>query len=236
MVTSPYRIMIVDNSKILRQGLRVVLEGSEDFRVVADTDRSAAIATAIDLKPHVVVADLWLPHVEDGFTMLSQLREKARDTRVIALMELNGYGDLVYQAIESGADGCLFKSSTDVAEIVEGIRQVARGRGFLSSGALQSLRDTIVKRKDSVADSTVVKSNGLSSREYDVLNLVVQGYTNFRIANELVISESTVNSHLHNILKKLKLTNRVQAAAFALGLRADQLSTSVNRQDERTGS
>jgi two-component system response regulator NreC len=226
--------MIVDNSKIVRQGLRVVLEGSEDFRVVADTDRSAAIATAIDLKPNVVVADLWLPHVEDGFTMLSQLREEARDTRVIALTELNNYGDLVYQAIESGAAGCLFKSSTDFAEFVKGIRQVARGRVFLSSCALQSLRDTIVKRKDSVADSTAVKSNELSPREYDVLNLVGQGYTDRRIANELVISESTVHSHLHNILNKLKLRNRVQAAAFALGLRADQHSTSVNGHVERT--
>ena len=111
----------------------------------------------------------------------------------------------------------MLKSTGDIAEVEEAIRQVAQGQLFLSPTALRSLVDTVASRTDGPANQNHTASvDELSPREEEVLELVALGHTNREIADRLVISESTVRSHLHNILDKLQLTNRVQAAAFAI--------------------
>ena len=214
---SPYRILVVDKQKILRQGIRLLLDRSHEFEVVGDTDGTKAVALAVMLKPAIVLIDLRLPLFEDGLRILAELAESVPDVRVIVLTVTGDDGNAVYHAVRNGAVGCVLKSTGDIAEVEEAIRQVAQGQLFLSPTALRSLVDTVASRTDGPANQNHTASvDELSPREEEVLELVALGHTNREIADRLVISESTVRSHLHNILDKLQLTNRVQAAAFAI--------------------
>jgi DNA-binding NarL/FixJ family response regulator len=213
----PYRILIVDDHRILRQGVRLLLERSTDFHVVGDTDGNRIFPSAVELKPDVVLIDLRLPRFEDGLNAIEQLKANLPDVRIIALTVPGDDGDAVYRAVRHGAVGCVLKNTSDLSDVEEAIRQVAQGRPYLSGTALRSLVDTIVGLTDNPAPSGgSTKGDELSPREEAVLELVALGHTNREIAEKLVISESTVRSHLHNILDKLQLSNRVQAAAFAL--------------------
>jgi two-component system, NarL family, nitrate/nitrite response regulator NarL len=217
LLPSPYRVLLVDKQKIFRQGIRVLLERSDEFEVIGDTDGTKAVALAVNLRPAIVLVDLHLPQFEDGLRILAELMESVPDVRVIVLTVAGDDGDAVYHALRNGAVGCVLKSTGDIAEVEAAIRQVAHGQLFLSTTALQSLVDTIADRTDGPANQNhTARVDELSPREEDVLELVALGHTNREIADRLVISESTVRSHLHNILDKLQLTNRVQAAAFAL--------------------
>jgi two-component system response regulator NreC len=233
MASPAYRILIVDNHRIGRQGLRLLLEKCPDFQIVGDTDDSKAVATAIDLKPNVILIDLRLPRFEDTLRIMAVLRVSVPETRIIVLTVQGDEVDLVYHAIRNGAVGCILKSSSDIAEVEAAIRQVAEGQLYLSTTALERLIDTIASRADvSLDQSKGAKPNDLSSREDAVLELVALGYTNRQIADQLVIAESTVRSHLHNILEKLQLTNRVQAAAYAIQSRPIGRSLEAVRQSE----
>jgi len=214
---SPYRILVVDKQKILRQGIRLLLERSDEFEVIGDSDGTRAVALAVTLRPAIVLIDLRLPLFEDGLRILAELAESVPDVRVIVLTVTGDDGNAVYHAVRNGAVGCVLKSTGDIAEVEEAIRQVAQGQLFLSPTALRSLVDTVASRTDGPANQNHTASvDELSPREEEVLELVALGHTNREIADRLVISESTVRSHLHNILDKLQLTNRVQAAAFAI--------------------
>ncbi len=216
----PYRILLVDKQKILRQGIRLLLERSDEFEVVGDTDGTKAVALAVDLRPSIVVIDLRLPLFEDGLRILVELVESVPGVRVIVLTVAGNDGNAVYHAVRNGAVGCVLKGTGDIAEVEEAIRQVAQGQLFLSTTALRSLIETVASRTDGPANQNhSARVDDLTPREEQVLELVAVGHTNREIADRLAISESTVRSHLHNILDKLQLTNRVQAAAFALRLR-----------------
>jgi two-component system nitrate/nitrite response regulator NarL len=214
---SPYRILLVDKQKILRQGIRLLLKRSDEFEVVGDTDGTRAVALAVTLRPAIVLIDLRLPLFEDGLKILAELVESVPDVRAIVLTAAGEDGNTVYHAVCNGAVGFVLKNTGDIAEVEEAIRQVAQGHLYLSSTALQSLVDTVASRADDRGNQNhTVTRDELTPREEEVLELVALGHTNREIADRLVISDSTVRSHLHNILDKLQLTNRVQAAAFAL--------------------
>ena len=214
---SPYRILLVDKQKILRQGIRLLLERSDEFEVIGDSDGTRAVALAVTLRPAIVLIDLRLPLFEDGLRILAELAESVPDVRVIVLTVTGDDGNAVYHAVRNGAVGCVLIGTGDIAEVEEAIRQVAQGQLFLSPTALRSLVDTVASRTDGPANQNhTARVDELSPREEEVLELVALGHTNREIADRLVISESTVRSHLHNILDKLQLTNRVQAAAFAI--------------------
>jgi DNA-binding NarL/FixJ family response regulator len=233
MAPRPYRILIVDNHRIGRQGLRLLLEKCADFEIVGDTDDNKAVATAIAVNPDVILIDLRLPRFEETLRILSVLRVSVPNTRIIVLTVQGDEVDLVYHSIRNGAVGCILKSSSDIAEVEAAIRHVAEGQLFLSTTALQRLIDTIASRADiSMDQSKAAKPNDLSPREDAVLELVALGYTNRQIADQLVIAESTVRSHLHNILEKLQLTNRVQAAAYAIQARPNGHAPETVRQSE----
>jgi two-component system, NarL family, nitrate/nitrite response regulator NarL len=214
---SPYRILLVDKQKILRQGIRLLLKRSDEFEVVGDTDGTRAVALAVTLRPAIVLIDLRLPLFEDGLKILAELVESVPDVRAIVLTAAGEDGNTVYHAVRNGAVGCVLKNTGDIAEVEEAIRQVAQGQLYLSSTALQSLVESVANRADGRGNQNhTVTLDELTPREEEVLELVALGHTNREIADRLVISDSTVRSHLHNILDKLQLTNRVQAAAFAL--------------------
>lgn len=231
-MTDPlYRILIVDSHTIVRQALRVLLARCNGFSVVGDCDGNTAVARALELRPHVVLMDLRVPEIADGLRLIGQLHENLRETRIIALTVQEDEEDLVYCAVRAGAVACVLKGTSDIDEVELAIRQVSQGRVFLSTSALASLVASISRGPIPQLESPPDSIESLSPREYDVLDLVAQGLTNRQIADQLVISESTVRSHLHNILDKLQVANRVQAAAYALRTRPSKSGKTTTHED-----
>jgi DNA-binding NarL/FixJ family response regulator len=216
MTTPPYRILIVDDNKIVRQALRYLRDQVEEFVVVGDTNGDSGLALSIELKPQVILIDPRLSSFDAGMCLLAEIHEMIEDAGIIALVESGEEPDLVYQAVYSGAKGCLLKTNSGIDELKEAIHKVAQGQAFLSASALTRLVKSLSNPPELPQRAALEQPDALTVRECDVMKLVAQGYSNREIANQLVISESTVRSHLQHIFEKLQLTNRVQVAAFAL--------------------
>jgi DNA-binding NarL/FixJ family response regulator len=210
------RILIVDDHNVVRQGLRVLLGDCTDMVVVGEaSDGNIALEKARNLRPDVILMDIRMP-VCDGLEATANIRKHVPEAKIIVLTVEGDRADLVYQSIRAGAVGYIPKIS-DVEEVIRAIRLVARGEAFVASPSLTSLVSFIVSGPDqSRPPEKTVPADTLTLREREVLDLVAQGDSNRTIAEKLSVSESTIRSHLHHILDKLRLTNRVQAAAFAL--------------------
>ncbi|HEY3110685.1 MAG TPA: response regulator transcription factor [Chloroflexota bacterium] len=222
MASQRCRVLLGDNYAMFRQGLRALLDRLPDLVVVGEVgDSGQAVDRAVLLQPDVVVLAAWLPG-QGVHEATAAMRERAPDARVIVL-GTDGDPRAMYEAIKSGAMGYVPRTS-GIDDLVAAIRQVADGQAALPPAALTGLVGFITSAP---IEPSRVSPNGLSEREQDVLELVAQGRTNREIGEVLCVAESTVRSHLHNILSKLNVANRVQAAAFARGHRSRQRATSA---------
>jgi DNA-binding NarL/FixJ family response regulator len=210
---SPIRVVIVDDHKLLRQGFRLLLEEQLDVVVVGDFGGPQAIDRTIELSPDVVLVDLETPNVEVGLDAIRKIKAHVPGACVVALAGESNSQNLVYRAVEAGVSGYLPKNTSDLDQVLMVIRTAIQGQPFVTGDALSSLLSSIVQGH---ASTNSPKSNKLTSRESDVLELVAEGFSNKRIAQRLTISESTVQTHVHNILEKLDCANRVQAASLAI--------------------
>jgi DNA-binding NarL/FixJ family response regulator len=215
MATATSRVLLADDHVMFRQGLRALLEALPDISVIGEAgDGFEAVERARLLRPDVVLMDAHMPG-RSGVQATIELRAVMPEARVIILGGDSDDPKAMYEAIRNGAMGYVPKTS-GVDDLVGAIRQVAQGHAALPAAALTRLVGFIVSGP---SEPAVPEQDGLSEREQDVLELVAQGRSNREIGEALCIAESTVRSHLHNILSKLNLANRVQAAAFALGHR-----------------
>lgn len=204
--TPSIRVMIVDDHEMVRSGLGVFLQAFEDLELVGDTGTvEEALKLLPEAKPDVVLMDLIMPGT-DGVTATKIIRESYPEVQIIAL---SSFCDehLVQSAVEAGATGYLLKN-TSIDDLAEAIRDAMKGDPTLSPEALRSLMGAATH------GSTV--GEDLSAREREVLALVVEGLTNAEIAQELVISYATAKTHVSNILSKLDVSNRIEAATLAL--------------------
>lgn len=209
---TPVRILLVDDQLLFRKGLRALLDDQEDMEVVGEaSDGLQALERARASEPDVVLMDIHMP-VCDGVEATRRIKLERPETKVVALTVSDEDEDL-FEAIKSGAEGYLLKDLRP-EELFDLLRGVLKGETPISPAVASKLLSEFRHRPRH--DPTQMASSELTRRELEVLQLVTEGLGNAEIAARLYIVEGTVKNHLHNILEKLHLDNRVQAAAYAI--------------------
>jgi NarL family two-component system response regulator LiaR len=217
--TRPIKVLIVDDHAVVRQGLRTFLELQDDpsvlpIEVVGEAANGVeAIDLARRLQPHVVLLDLVMPEM-DGVQATPRIIENSPGSRVIILTSF-GEEDKVLPAIRAGAHGYLLK---DIApnDLVRAVRAAHLGQVQLHHEVARKLMSAIASKEAPPAARQAPSAEELTERELEVLRLVAEGLNNREIADELVISDKTVKTHVSSILSKLHLQDRTQAAIYAL--------------------
>jgi DNA-binding NarL/FixJ family response regulator len=198
------RILICDDHPVVRSGLRGMLRGQPDFEVVAEaSDGIQAIALARRYRPDVVLMDLKMPEM-DGVTATAKIKEENPEVHVLILTTYETDADIL-RAVAKGATGFLLKDAREEV-LFDAVRQARLGKSPLAPAIAARLVGRLREPLD----------EHLSGREIEILQLVAQGLNNRAIAQELLISESTVKAHLLHIFAKLGVTDRTAAVTTAL--------------------
>jgi NarL family two-component system response regulator LiaR len=205
------KILIVDDHRVVRQGLRTFLDLNDDIQVVGEAcDGQEAVELAAKLVPDVVLMDLVMPHL-DGISATARIRSLGLGIKVIALTSF-AEDDKVFPAIQAGACSYLLKDVSPDA-LVDAIRAAHRGEARLHPDVMRKLMEQIAARS---ASGRQVNGPQLTQREGEVIRLVAQCKSNREIAEILVISEKTAKAHISNILGKLGLEDRTHIAVYAI--------------------
>jgi NarL family two-component system response regulator LiaR len=206
---SAIRVLIADDHAIVREGLRTLIASEPGMELVGEAaDGVEVIQKARALQPDVILMDLLMPR-KDGLTAIDEIKQEIPEARILVLTSF-AEDDNVFPAIKAGALGYLLKDSLP-DELLQAIRDVYHGEPSLHpSIALKLIHE--LRRPPELP----LAAEPLSQREAEVLKLVAQGLTNQEIAERLTISVWTVRTHMRNILGKLHLANRTQAALYAL--------------------
>ncbi len=206
-------MLLADDHPVVRQGLRTFLELQEDIEVVGEAENGLeAVREAERLLPDVVLMDLVMPEL-DGIEATRRIRAASPSTRIIVLTSFAG-DEHIFPSVRAGAAGYLLKDAQP-HELAEGIRRVHRGEGLLHP----AVASRVMRELSGEPDEWAV----LTQRELDVLRLIARGLPNKAIAGELGVSEKTVKTHVSNILAKLHLADRTQAALYAVRQRLVEL-------------
>ena len=212
-MTQRIRVLIIDDNRLMRQGLTALLKAQPDMQVVAATaDLATALRHAPEVRPHVVLVDAGLGSC-DGCRCVEQIRKSAPTARVI-VMDLLAAPEEVVAYVKAGAKGFIMKDAT-VADFVATVRSVARGSDVIPptlTGTLLShiAQDAVVHQRPEAADAV-----RMTKREREVMQLITEGLDNKAIAQRLGVAGDTVKSHVRNILEKLTLHSRLAIAAHS---------------------
>ncbi len=195
------RIMVVEDHQVVRQGFSALLRTVDDFAVAAEAGTGEqAVALFREHVPDVTLMDLRLPGM-GGVEAIGAIRKDFPDARIIVLTTFDGDED-IYRALQAGARGYLLKGM-NIEELIDAIRIVHRGKSRIPPAVAERLAERLA-------------GPALTERETDVLRLIVAGKSNKEIGTALFISEATVKTHINNMLGKLGVTDRTQAATTAL--------------------
>jgi len=208
-MNNPITVLLVDDHKLVRQGVRAFLEAHDEFLVVAEAESGAeAVQLAEEHIPDVVLMDLIMPEM-DGVEVTRQVKNTSPRTQIVVLTSYHE-DEHIFPALEAGATSYILKD-IDMEELAEAIRRSARGEVTLhprvAARILQELHGT---KRDEINPFTE-----LTKREMEVLRLIAKGLSNAEIAEHLVISDHTVKGHVSNIFSKLHIADRTQAAVYA---------------------
>ena len=206
------RVLVVDDQALVRAGFVKLLELESDLRVVGEAaDGSEAVEAAARTRPDVVLMDIRMPRL-DGIEATRRIREGPRAPRVVVLTTYD-LDEYVFEALKAGASGFLLKDAP-ADQLLAGIRVVAAGDALLAPPITKRLIEEFARRPTPPPDGPVELAE-LTAREREILTLIARGLTNSEIATGLVLGESTVKTHVGNILTKLGLRDRVQAVVLA---------------------
>jgi NarL family two-component system response regulator LiaR len=205
----PIRVLIADDHHIVRKGIKVLLATEKDMQVVGEAENGLeAVEKAAALEPDVILMDIVMPEM-DGIEATRKITAERPSTRILVLTSFAA-DDKVFPAVKAGALGYLLKDSTP-EQLLEAIRQVYRGEPFLEPSIARKVLQEL-----SNPGAGKQTSDPLTEREMEVLRLIAQGMSNKEIAAKIFVAEWTVRSHVSNILGKLHLASRTQAALYAL--------------------
>jgi DNA-binding NarL/FixJ family response regulator/class 3 adenylate cyclase len=209
------RVLIVDDQALVRAGFRMILDAQENIEVVGEAqDGEEAIAEALRLRPHVVLMDVRMPAL-DGIEATRILLDRERSDSKVVMLTTFDMDEYLYEALRAGASGFLLKD-TPPEQLVAGIRAVASGEALLAPAVTRRVIEEFVRLPRGEAPRTLSpKLEELTSRELEVLKLIARGLSNAEIAEELVVSQATVKTHVARVLSKLDLRDRVQAVVLA---------------------
>jgi DNA-binding NarL/FixJ family response regulator len=210
---NPTRVVIADDQALVRSGFRMIVDARDDLEVVGEAeDGREAVELVRELEPDVILLDIRMPEV-DGIEATREIVASGSATRVLVLTTFDT-DEYVHGAIRAGASGFLLKDVRP-GELVDAIRVVAGGNALLAPASVTRLLD----RFGGDADATVPIAT-LTEREEEILRLLAGGLSNNEIADRLVLGETTVKTHVSNLLRKLGVRDRVQAviAAYDAGL------------------
>ena len=212
-MNTPVRILLVDDHNLFRSGIRLLLQRHAEFEVVGEAaDGLEGVKRAKDLRPDIVLLDLHMPGIS-GLEAIQLIRQDAPDSHVILLTVSEDAADLA-AGLQAGAAGYLLKN-IDADYLLDSLRRVMNGDSVISSEMTKKL---FAQFRQAPAPVTAQpEAEKLTPRERELLAQLAVGLSNKEIARKLDIAESTVKIHLQSILKKLGLSNRVQAAIYAVG-------------------
>ena len=204
-------IVLADDHHVVRQGLRVLLEGQPDFQLVGEAgDGLEAVQLTERLKPDVLIIDLMMPSL-NGLEATRQVSQRSPHTRVV-ILSMHANEAYVLEALRNGAAGYVLKDSS-AADLVHAVREVVAGRRYLSSPLSErAIAAYIQKASDVALDPYEI----LTNREREVLHLAAEGYTNAEIADQLSISPRTAETHRANLMHKLGLRTHTDLIRYAL--------------------
>ncbi|MBB6731753.1 response regulator transcription factor [Cohnella zeiphila] len=207
------RIMLVDDHIVVRTGLRLLLESQPNLQVVADAaDGDEAIRLSEELKPDVVLMDLSMPHGKDGLTATAELKKLLPETNVL-ILTMHDDDEYLFRSIHAGASGYVLKSAPH-EELLTAIESVFAGNAYLYPTATKRLMNEYMDRVRSGDGAGAYES--LSDREREVLAWIAKGYSNKEIAERLIISVKTVETHKAHLMEKLGLRTRPDLVKYAL--------------------
>jgi DNA-binding NarL/FixJ family response regulator len=209
------RVLLVDDQSLIRTGFRMILDAEEDIDVVGESaDGTQAIDSVKRLKPDVVLMDIRMPEM-DGIEATRRIVSTANAEEPVRVLMLTTFDldEYVYDALRAGASGFLLKD-VPAEQLANGIRLVAEGDSLLAPSVTRRLIEEFSKTQR--ADAPPPASfDELTARELEVLRLIARGMSNAEIADELVVSETTVKTHVTRVLLKLGVRDRVQAVVTA---------------------
>ena len=205
------RVLLVDDQPLLRTGFRMILSSEPDLTIVGEAaDGAAGVEAARKLRPDVVLMDIRMPGM-DGIQATRVLAGPGVEnpTKVLILTTF-GLDEYVVEALRAGASGFLLKDAPP-EDLVEAIRIVAAGEALLAPSVTRRLLDRIASRLPPARENAIPALSELTERELEVLKLLARGLSNAEIADKLVVSETTVKTHVSRVLAKLEIRDRVQA-------------------------
>jgi DNA-binding NarL/FixJ family response regulator len=204
-------ILLADDHQVVRLGLRALLEAEPDFKIVGEaSDGLEAKALVERLQPDILVLDLMMPGL-NGMEVTRQARQLSPKTRVI-ILSMQANEAYVLEVLRNGASGYVLKQS-NMAELVQAIRQVLEGRDYLSPEFTQRAIEAYKEKAEAAARDPY---DTLTTREREVLQLAAEGHTNPQIAEKLFLSPRTVEMHRSNLMRKLDLANQTELVRYAL--------------------
>jgi len=206
------KVLIVDDKEVFREGLARLLEEQNAIKVVCQCDSTYVTAKVQQTRPDLILMDTELSNCE-ATKLISQIRESFPDMKVAMLTDRVDK-ERLFSCLESGARGYLIKNLS-IRDLIKSVDLIAKGRVVISPLLAEDFLDELAILRGVIKSSGVRGQYGLSDREAEILGLTGMGYSNKEIAQKLIIAENTVKVHVKNILNKLGLRNRQQAAAYA---------------------